>query len=885
MNRKMKHAVAVGILLWIAIGWHGPTTTAQSDDSLPYNALDILFLVDQSGSMGGAAFDQPDRVATDPFGLRFEALQYALDTLGEYRQGVAPDINIRMAVVYFGDQPPPLEIMSWTPIAATSTPAEWELQRAELLNKLSADYFRTLRGDQPANLGNTDFRTAFESAQQTFNLLPPSTDEERPLRVVITLTDGEPCVDQGDYKFACGDASAQHAHMDALYEFTQGAFPIPDTLLYVIALDATGTLWNNFSGDWQQVTTDPARATRAESSQQVGVQFLSILRELIGILRGTDTSTAFVDLVPGENHISIPPYQRLMRVSLFKSVASPGLLDITLPDSSSLTPPDPRLTINNQDRPIEIWTITNPTPGEWIFTVGSAEDRIDVFLDLIPVEVKAQIGEGDFQQFDEIPLSLSLFDDQGAPLQAYPPPYDLQVESRVLLPDGTGQIVILTELIPGIYEGRIRATMGGVYQVGFTATSQFPPGTPYVVYSAANVGSFTVTGVHLETDPMPHGDYLVGNQVQIRARILDDTGAVIQLPTQQITAALSGTQARDIALTAEPDGSYVGTLLLDTPGTFKLTVTALSIDATGQSTVLGKAESDDFNVLPSQFISLVLISPEPNSEQHTTEGFPPLDKTNLVVVFETRLDENNQLIDVNALAADSTTPLLQVEVRDPDGKVIGENVPIEAGNESGQYQVVLEDLPPGEYTIRIQAAGTLTERYVLNPTNSSLTSTVKRVTNPAVYLFYGGSATLALLTIGSIGTTLVRRHRRRQHPARGKLVIIKSEDYGQSVTPIFTRDLGGFNSNKIIFKRRQLPIVLGITRMIVQSDSDEMSKTKRVRVTVRRGKTTILQGHVLRPGGSVALRLTDNKTALEEEVSYQLTKDPDDYGSDFGSLF
>ena len=110
-----------------------------------FAGLDVIFLVDQSGSMGGTAFGCNEvacRNPTDPLGLRFQAVQYATDTLGEYRVGIAPNVPMRLAVVSFGDSAK--VTLDWTQIA--SPVADWDTQRTQLLNQLSEAVFR---GDNP----------------------------------------------------------------------------------------------------------------------------------------------------------------------------------------------------------------------------------------------------------------------------------------------------------------------------------------------------------------------------------------------------------------------------------------------------------------------------------------------------------------------------------------------------------------------------------------------------------------------------------------------------------------------------------------------------------------------------------------------------------------
>lgn len=85
----------------VALGFLPRPTVAQDS---PFTGIDVLFLVDQSGSMGGREFGEESREGTDPNGLRFEAAQFAMDWLGELANvEVSASGAIRMGVIYFGD--------------------------------------------------------------------------------------------------------------------------------------------------------------------------------------------------------------------------------------------------------------------------------------------------------------------------------------------------------------------------------------------------------------------------------------------------------------------------------------------------------------------------------------------------------------------------------------------------------------------------------------------------------------------------------------------------------------------------------------------------------------------------------------------------------------
>src|SRR5258708_40172899 len=99
-------------LVLIIGGFFSPAlyTTAQaSPPASPYSGLDVLLLVDQSGSMFGyyKGAPIPKQPATDQNGLRFQAPQAALQFLGTFRQqiGLASAPDIQMALVAFGTTP------------------------------------------------------------------------------------------------------------------------------------------------------------------------------------------------------------------------------------------------------------------------------------------------------------------------------------------------------------------------------------------------------------------------------------------------------------------------------------------------------------------------------------------------------------------------------------------------------------------------------------------------------------------------------------------------------------------------------------------------------------------------------------------------------------
>lgn len=845
------------LLLMGMMIWSLPVSQAQEST---YTGVDILFLVDQSGSMSGQGFD--GQIASDPNGLRFAAVQYAVETLAAYRQTLAPELEIQMNVIAFGSEA--LPVLDWTPIAEPGQP--WEEQAAALHNQLSQETFNTLIPGGQTHLGNTNFIAAYQSAQAAFDRLPPSSDH---LRVIIILTDGNPCVDEGEYQFTCGSLAGELTFMEVVQQTTSETFPPPQYELYALVLDSSGDLWAKWNTTWAEIVRIPENTSRVSDSQQIGVLFLQILRRLISQVEGGLSEDSLITLNPGENQVEIPPYQRLMRLSIFKSSASPGLLTITLPDGTPLEEGDPRLDSGDRNRPIEIWTMTSPPPGEWIFTLGSTADRIDVSLELIPIEVQAALSDQNISRYDTVTVRLTTTDDAGNPLPSYAPPYDLQVESTVTLAGGSSQQITLQEVSDGVYEGKIAVEQAGVYQVAVKAVTQFPDGTPYVIYEDENVDSFNASDIVLQVDGLPAGDYLLGNEITVNAQLVDEQGNILSPPEVALTGELGG---EAVAFAAQPDGSFQALLPFTEAGQFTLLVKAQFQTNEGQVKTLEQSSSL-FEVLPSEFVQLEILAPQPDSETYSTEGLF-FETTDVTATFETRLADSGQPIDLLSIAQ-TPADILTITLKKPEGK--SETLTeVQSTDRTGVYQIHLGQLPVGDYTLVIQAKGALTERYVLDPATTTQQVAFSRKRNLTTYGLWGGILLAGLVSIGLLASGIRRQRLRRHHPARGKLIIAKSQDFGADVTWLRTIDLNRYNSNHIVIKGRLLPREVHLSRLLVVCENEEMYKKKQVRISAWRGRELVVDQKLLSPLSVVKISGKKQKDSLEQ-VTYQLMKDPDEY--------
>ena len=161
-----------------------PTTTNECSN------LDVIFLVDQSQSMGGLPLpDNPAaaQLGNDPTLQRKYAVEGMIDMLVDLTLGQCPDSYHRIGVISFGDEAAvdlPLSIIA---------PADSN-EAIRLRDQLKGNV-------QAVNLGKTNTWDAFLEAKQMFDdagSTPAGTEQRK--RVIILITDGFPCRD-----FTCQD--------------------------------------------------------------------------------------------------------------------------------------------------------------------------------------------------------------------------------------------------------------------------------------------------------------------------------------------------------------------------------------------------------------------------------------------------------------------------------------------------------------------------------------------------------------------------------------------------------------------------------------------------------------------------------------------------------
>ncbi|MCP4664139.1 MAG: VWA domain-containing protein, partial [bacterium] len=296
--------------------------------------LDLVVLVDQSGSMSGHGTPAKN----DPYNVRNHMVAFTLDLMAE--NAVLNQVNHRLGVVSFG------------------TTVRVDLP----LSKLDADNLENLRGlvraiSSEESLGHTNFLAAFQAAAKMFADLPPGPERKR---TILVITDGAPYVEGiriTEYTAELRDFAAEH-------------FPQEEYLIQVVALnDPTSDYWDRYRSFWREITDNHAKKLEGDEND-VFAALHEVVTELV--------RTRVVRVV--EEKIVIPPYLESIVFDIF-SVDPSIRVDICSPEdpNTPLSPDSPGVKVVRIGEIIRSVTIRRPAPGPWTVRKSDSDARVDVF--------------------------------------------------------------------------------------------------------------------------------------------------------------------------------------------------------------------------------------------------------------------------------------------------------------------------------------------------------------------------------------------------------------------------------------------------------------------------------------------------------------------------
>lgn len=452
-------------MLFLVVGCIGSGLGHAHADTAPQ--VDVVLLVDQSGSMGGAPFGMPSSVVetpNDPAGLRFAAPLAAFNILGIDRLALHRTAEYRLAVVSFGGPTTPFQPRSEYAQAtldlsriAPTTPREWEATQAAIGPALSADPWVRQR----KNLGSTSFVEPFQLACEQFSkhVVVPA-----PKRLVILMTDGIP-----ERSYETVDVSA---HLGRVRDIVRDCDALRSAEIHVVGLTNFANLryFDTVEELWWRITGDKSRVGLIANNQQLH-------QKVAGIIAG---------VVPWGSRVSrktaIGSHLDRVVFRVFKTATS-DVVRFYPPGSKG---PDDYLRCGaaidcqgNADL-TQVVTVPFPRAGVWRVEVVSGRD-VEVWKTEVPVEVSLDTPAS-LVQYGRVRVGVRLLTQQGAEWTSSLDP-DVRVDwSGSSFVDGAGAtpLVVTTEgdryafeLVPGTAgpaRVRLRGTAPGFDEDGAPRT-------------------------------------------------------------------------------------------------------------------------------------------------------------------------------------------------------------------------------------------------------------------------------------------------------------------------------------------------------------------------------------------------------------------------------
>ncbi len=580
--RHIQHGISLILVVLVLIAaLVMPAAVLGQSGERPYDGLDLVILVDQSGSMGGLNYGSSDHPAVnDSNELRFEAAKFIMDWLGSasLTYGLDLENDFRVALLDFGDT---VESRLDPPIITIDprSDQEWGPKLDELQQQVSAESF----GQR--NLGNTNQLLAFEHARQIFDAMDAEGLPGNRLRAIIMLTDGIPYVlppvettVQSPPPSSDGATATPtprtpiplDRYMADLIPYVRDNFPYPEYRIFIVGMnDSDRDQWGPVVRYWNQVTSNNAQLV--ERNEQAGAtlqQYLEELRRDMGMGPGGFPAECGPQV--------IPPYLQLIRFNVHKvnSQDRIGLrvnnVDLNLDDPS-------KATVTGSNSVIETIKIPNPEPGFWDI-VCPPDARLDPKIYREEVQMVAQLLSPTGQQLQYVPapIQLKLSGYAGSALPRYADPkYRLDVEARITQPSGEA-VIPLVQDEQGIYTAPFTPAEPGTYRIGITATTQDPNGNPIELLNE-DKGEFTVSTTRPRLVEAPATTVLVPSEVKIE--ITDDQGRrvapeVFTTLGSQLYLALDESQGRlTFPLQAQQDGSLLASVVSLEPGDHPIALT------------------------------------------------------------------------------------------------------------------------------------------------------------------------------------------------------------------------------------------------------------------------------------------------------------------------
>jgi len=719
--RRGRGFLVVGICLWLTfLPIVNLLPVGAQGEEQDYTGVDVVFLVDQSGSMGGQRYgSKASPQANDPNDLRFSGLQQMVERLAGYRLNYFhdSDVQFQIAVVYFGSRP---KTIIEPIIVDPDTSDEWQPLSHRLQSELSADAFQT-------NLGNTDHLAALKEAKRILQEMQRTWQGGQHFQAILMLTDGESyveCPETAEEKPEyCQDGKFQrYEYWQMMAKYISTELPYPRCRFFVGAInDRSNEYWSRVRGYWNDWTHNNAELVDANT---MWAFFESILAELTvnepSLADKKTTRGEVVEIPETQDRIPVPPY--LQEITFVIHKPEPDVR-VKMYQDGQLLEDLATTTVKDKDQYIESITILNPEPGYITIERPVSTGILRIFMIQIAANVACDLLSS-VPQYIPARLQCTL-SGRGRELPPYNDPrFRLTVEAEIQ-GDGTSQRLVLTPQGKSKYTAYYLPAQPGEYAFNIVATTQKPDGEPFELFRKPPEGmsSFVVepTTVRLNTA----GSLTALLPASVSVVLVDADGVPLTVPPEsaafvlmRLTFTIAG---QDTSIDLSPgETGYQGTFTPPHPGTYQVHLLGQVKDpATGQQFTAFDEDVGSLEVLPPQVIWDGFSSPWPQYRLAPVAFYLADQKGNPI---GDQMDSSWRLEAQAGITGGDLTESVPLAM-EKQGRWTGEFTPQEAGdftltvsvwaeNLSGDRISLVKDLPVMPFTVRTMM---LVRAVVLRP--------------------------------------------------------------------------------------------------------------------------------------------------------------------------
>ncbi len=814
----------IAVLFFITIaGWSVWLAKPASADAPPYNGLDLVLLIDQSGSMGGKDFGSDSHPEpNDRNQLRFEGTQAIMDILGTlyYSNRISETITLRVGVVDFGDHTiNPLDKPYET--IAPRTADDWKLQYDDIKPFLTAKHLAD-QNKVSKNLGNTDPMLAFAEARRIFDQMQQDDETaglpSHRLKAIIVLTDGAPFVPRSPYcSIPCEQENFDSAqYFEQLIERVASDFP--EHRIFVVALnDSDDNYWPKTKAYWETITKN--RATKVDDNRTFGAKLQEILGKLVYEAIGLPEPIG----VPC-GRVPIRPYLSLVQFTMHKPVADANVSVFVPGATKPLQDGDLGVTLIGLDSFIQIARINDPPPGDWRLECPfDLADRPQIFMQDVQIQTSLESLKGLHAQGLPVRVEVRLYGSNGELLKEYADKrFALDVKATIVGPTKTFEISP-PRVSDGIYAGSFIPEESGDFTAQVLATTYDPDGNQLVIVNTKPT-PFAVEP--LQASWRGGVTFLQYQNVPLEYELRYRSGAPFSLDGliesgYQVSAEAnvkSGSQSWTVPLTLNPAGTLTGSLKVDASGTYQHGLVVKIKDGAGNESVLVNGQVGQFQVTPTTLVRFALVKPTAKQIETALMPFSPWD---FDVEVEYRDVDNKPLAPTNCFDG-TPTQFFDLRVTDPNKKDRSKELVLKPTASPGRYRATTTSLSDlGIYRIEVAPVAKLKPNCLYDVT--AIAANVEVVENRTQYAArLGAMGVLGLLVIGALVWGFVEILSRR-NPLKGTLTVTDFE--GGIIQPFQLSTVG---RNHVTYKGNRL---YAATRLKLLSVKRE-GPSDNIRVTV-----------------------------------------------------